>query len=77
MTGAKPMSENKQPKQVQRRGFFATFGLGGAAAVVASVSTVIVAAPEPAQAMTPSGGKAGPHYTESEHIKKFYRENSY
>jgi hypothetical protein len=71
------MSDNKQPKQVQRRGFFTTFGLGGAAAVAASVSTVIVATPEPAQAMKPSGGKAGSHYQESEHIKKFYRVNSY
>ena len=71
------MPQVKTPQQVQRRGFFTKFGIGGAAAVAVSVSTALVATPEPALAMTPSGGKAGSHYKESEHIKKFYRVNSY
>jgi hypothetical protein len=75
MTGATKMSEDTKQtaKTVQRRGFFATFGVGG----VAVVATALVAAPETAEAMTPTGGKAGSHYKESEHIKKFYRVNSY
>ncbi len=69
------MSDTKQPKTVQRRGFFATIGLGGAAAAATAVASVVIA--EPAQAMKPSGGKAGSHYQESEHIKQFYKVNSY
>jgi hypothetical protein len=77
MTGDLPMQDTKSPKTVQRRGLFATLGLGGAAAAATAVASVIIAAPEPAEAMTPAGGKAGSHYKESEHIKKFYKVNSY
>ena len=69
------MSDTKQSKTVQRRGFFATIGLGGAAAVATAAVSVVVA--KPAQAMKPAGGKAGAHYQESEHVKKFYKVNSY
>jgi hypothetical protein len=69
------MSDTKQPKTVKRRGFFATIGLGGAAAVATAAVSVVVA--EPAQAMKPAGGKAGSHYRDSEHIKTFYKVNSY
>lgn len=69
-----PDDTTQAPKPVQRRGFFASLGLGAAAAVA---STVVVATPEPAQAMTPPGTKGGAHYTESEHVKQFYRVNRY
>ena len=49
MTGNTPMSDTKQPKTVKRRGFFATIGLGGAAA--AATAAVSVVGAEPAQAM--------------------------
>jgi hypothetical protein len=60
------------PKTVERRGFFATLGLGGAAAVVA-----LVAEPEPAEAYTPPASKGGAHYRESEHVRQYYRVNRY
>jgi hypothetical protein len=60
------------PKPVQRRGFFAAIGMGGAAAAIA-----IVAKPEPAEAVTPPGTKGGAHYRESEHVKQYYRVNRY
>lgn len=59
-----------EPKTVQRRGFFAALGLAAAASAT-------VAAPKPAQAMTPPGTKGGSHYQESEHVKTFYRVNRY
>jgi hypothetical protein len=66
------MADTKTEKTVQRRKFFATIGLGSAAAVVAAVTPA-----EPAEAMTPPGTKGGKHYTESEHVKEFYRVNRY
>jgi hypothetical protein len=75
MTEDTPMPDIKQPKTVQRRGFFTAIGLGGAAAVATAAVSVVV--PEAAQAMKPAGGKAGSHYQESEHIKTFYKVNSY
>lgn len=54
---------------VERRGFFAAIGLATAA--------IATSGSKPAEAMTPSGGKAGAHYTESEHVKQFYRVNRY
>ncbi len=57
---------------VKRRGFFATLGLTSAAAVVAATG-----APKLAEAMTPPGTKGGKHYTDSEHVKTFYRVNRY
>ena len=64
--------EKSDKKKVERRGFFATLGLGGAAAVVA-----MVAEPETAEAYTPSASKGGSHYTESEHVKQYYKVNRY
>lgn len=75
MTKDGPMSDTNAKKTVKRRGFFTTIGLGGAAAAVTAVASVVGA--EPAQAMKPGGGKAGAHYQESAHIKKFYQVNSY
>lgn len=69
------MPDMNEKKTVQRRGFFATIGLGGVAAAATAVVGVVVA--EPAQAMKPAGGKAGSHYQESEHVKQFYKVNSY
>lgn len=66
------MTEKTQDKTVQRRGFFASLGLAGATAVVAAAST-----PKPAEAMTPPGTKGAKHYTESDHVKAFYRVNRY
>ncbi len=65
---------NKKPetKKLERRGFFATLGLGGAAAVVA-----LVAEPEAAEAYTPTPSKGGSHYKESEHVKQYYKVNRY
>ena len=66
------MPENKK---VQRRGFFAALGAGGAVAVVAIADVVVK--PKPAEAMTPAGDKGGAHYRESEHVKQYYRVNRY
>jgi hypothetical protein len=65
-------NETSEKNTVKRRGFFATLGLGGAAAVVAAVSE-----PKQAEAFTPTKAKGGSHYTESEHIKQFYKVNRY
>ncbi len=75
VSGVSIMPEQNDLKNVKRRGFFATFGLGGAAAVAAAAVSVV--APEPAEAMTPSGTKGGSHYRESEHIKQYYKVNRY
>ena len=71
------MPDQPEAGAVRRRGFFATFGLGGAAAVATAVASVVVATPETAEAMTPPGTKGGSHYRESEHVKQFYRVNRY
>lgn len=75
MTGNVTMTQSNPSQTVQRRGFLTTLGLGGAAAVATAAASIVVA--EPAAAMVPSGGKAGAHYRESEHVKKFYKVNSY
>lgn len=64
------------PNRVKRRGFFTTFGLGGAAAVAAAATTLVVDS-QPAEAVTPPAGKGGPHYRESDHVKQYYRVNRY
>ncbi len=64
--------ETSDKRAVKRRGFFATLGLGGAAAVVAAVTE-----PKEAEAFTPTKSKGGAHYTESEHVKQFYKVNRY
>lgn len=69
------MADDTTAKTVRRRGFFATIGLGGAAAAVTAVASVVTA-PE-AEAMTPPGTKGGAHYQESEHVKQYYRVNRY
>ncbi len=60
-------------KPVQRRGLFAAIGIGGAAAV----ATAMVAAPKPAEAVTPPKGKGGAHYQDSAHVEQYYRVNRY
>ena len=68
--------DRKDPTQTEkpasRRGFFASIGLGATAAAAS-----LIAAPKEAEAVTPSKSKGGSHYTESEHIKQFYRVNRY
>ncbi len=72
MKEIQPMSDSRTETTVQRRGFFAAFGLSGATAIaVATVDS------KPAEAMTPPGTKGGHHYVESEHVKQFYRVNRY
>ena len=66
------MTDKIQDKPVQRRGLFAAIGLSGAAAVATSAAVVANA-----EAMTPPAGKGGAHYTESDHVKTFYRVNRY
>ncbi len=70
MNGSSEMTKTEKP--VKRRGFFAAIGLSSAAAVAAVTTT-----PKPAEAMTPPGTKGGKHYTESEHVKQYYRVNRY
>jgi hypothetical protein len=66
------MMMSNETKQVpQRRRFLAALGIGGLA------TAAIVATPRRAAAMKPEGGKAGPHYRESDHVKKYYQVNRY
>ncbi len=61
-----------KPATSPRRGFFKTAGLTAAAAVAAATANTT-----PAAAMTPPGTKGGKHYSESDHVKKFYEVNRY
>lgn len=71
MKAIRPMDQTSivTTKTVQRRGFFAAVGVATAA--------MATGAAKPAEAMTPTGTKAGAHYTESEHVKQYYRVNQY
>jgi hypothetical protein len=64
MTGKKTIKQTSR-----RRGFLAAIGMGAAAAATA--------VGPPGRAMTPPGKKGESHYRESEHIKQYYRVNSY
>jgi hypothetical protein len=66
----KTQTQNEKP--ASRRGFFTSVGLGATAAAVS-----LIAAPKEAEAFTPTPAKGGAHYTESEHIKQYYRVNRY
>jgi hypothetical protein len=64
------MNDDSKPVP-QRRRFLAALGLGGL------TTAALVTAPRRALAMKPGGGKAGAHYRESDHIKKYYQVNRY
>jgi len=72
MNGDTLMSDKKPENLARRRGFFASLGIAGAAAVAVATTTA-----KPAEAMTPPGTKGGKHYSESEHVKQYYRVNRY
>jgi hypothetical protein len=63
----------KNKSALDRRGFMKGLGLGGAAAA-ASVAPVAVT---PAQAYDPGKEETKARYRETEHVKAFYRTNSY
>jgi hypothetical protein len=54
------------------RRMMAVLGLGSVAA-----AAVLATATRPAAAMTPPGNKGAAKYTDSDHVKKFYRVNRY
>jgi hypothetical protein len=58
---------------LDRRGFMKALSLGGAAAA-ASVAPVAVT---PAQAYNPGNEETRQRYRETDHVKAFYRTNSY
>jgi hypothetical protein len=62
---SKPTAEQSP----RRRGFLAARGLGSAAAATAAA--------RPVRAMTPPDKKGEQKYRESEHVKQYYRVNSY
>jgi hypothetical protein len=64
------MSKTPKPGAVDRRSFFKALGAGAAVAV----APVAVA---PAAALNPGGDEKRARYTESEHVKAFYRTNRY
>jgi hypothetical protein len=67
------MSEKRTKEALDRRGFMKVVSLGGAAAA-ASVAPGVVT---PAAAYDPGKEETKARYRESEHVKAFYRTNSY
>ncbi len=68
------MSDGKKNKEaLDRRGFMKALGLGGAA-TAASVSPALVG---PAAAYDPGSEETKARYRETEHVKTYYRTNSY
>lgn len=67
------MSEKTKTNALDRRGFIKTLSLGGAAAA-ASVAPGVVT---PAAAYDPGKEETKARYRETEHVKNFYRTNSY
>jgi hypothetical protein len=68
------MNEAKKTKEaLDRRGFMKALGVGGAA-TAAAVSPVMVG---PAEAYDPGKEETKARYRETEHVKAFYRTNSY
>jgi len=67
------MSETKTKEALDRRGFMKVVSLGGAAAA-ASVAPGMVA---PAEAYDPGKEETKARYRETDHVKAFYRTNSY
>ena len=64
------MSDSAKPEKPRLgRRVLAALGIG--------TTAVAMAAAKPAHAVTPPAGKAGAHYRESEHVKKFYKVNRY
>lgn len=64
------MSGTSKSGAVDRRSFFKALGAGAAVAVAP-------AAVAPAAAMNPGNDEKKARYTESEHVKAFYRTNRY
>jgi nitrous oxide reductase len=67
------MSDNKTKQALDRRGFMKVATLGSAAAA-ASVAPGVVS---PAQAYDPGKEETKARYRETDHVKAFYRTNSY
>jgi nitrous oxide reductase len=67
------MSEKKTKEALDRRGFMKVATLGGAAAA-ASVAPGLVT---PAEAYDPGKEETKLRYRETDHVKAFYRTNSY
>lgn len=67
------MSEKKSEKALDRRGFMKAASLGGVAAA-ASVAPGMVT---PAAAYDPGKEETKARYRETDHVKAFYRTNSY
>jgi hypothetical protein len=67
------MSEMRNKQSLDRRGFLKVASLGSAAAA-ASVAPGIVT---PAQAYNPGKEETKGRYRETDHVKAFYRTNSY
>jgi hypothetical protein len=65
--------KQKKGEALDRRGFMKAFSLGGAAAA-ASVAPGLV---QEASAYDPGNEETRARYRETEHVKAFYRTNSY
>ena len=64
------MSGTSKPGAVDRRSFFKALGAGAAVAVAPVAVT-------PAAALNPGNDEKKARYTESEHVKAYYRTNRY
>lgn len=67
------MSDKKTKQALDRRGFLKVASLGSAAAA-ASVAPGLVT---PAQAYNPGNEETKGRYRETDHVKAYYRTNSY
>lgn len=67
------MSERKDGRALDRRGFFRA--VGGASAAAAAVASPIAATD--AAAYDPGNGETRARYRESDQVKAFYRTNGY
>lgn len=67
------MSETKSKTALDRRGFIKAMSLGGAATAAAAAPIAV----GPAQAYDPGREETKQRYRETEHVKAFYRTNSY
>lgn len=70
---SKTTQDEKSRAALDRRGFMKTLSLGGAAAA-ASVAPGLVT---PAEAYDPGKEETKARYRETDHVKAFYRTNSY
>ncbi len=67
------MTEKSTKAALDRRGFIKTLSLGGAAAA----ASVAPGAVTPAAAYDPGREETRARYRETDHVKAFYRTNSY